>query len=183
MDLHSFCQVDNVTFWVKETKLLTNSGTVSAQHKDTDQTIKEVSVLFAKHLVAGLGSSQSERQKIWAQLVCILPLEVGWGVGGLQLFPSARSVNIYSVFQHTSDLRIQLFLYQILHTEQKKQVLKMEVIAFAWHTEPGLHIKPETLFLCQVHGEGKNKWPSPPVIHPIKWLEICPVRTRNQKIK
>lgn len=105
------------------------------------------------------------------------------GGGGLQLFPSAQSVNIYSVFQHTSNLRIQLFLYQFLHAEQKKQVLKMEVIAFAWHTEPGLHIKPETLFLCQVHGEGKNKWPSQPVIHPIKWLEICPVRTRNQKIK
>lgn len=181
MDLHSLCRVDDVTFWVKETKLLTNSGTISAQHKDIDQTIKEVSVLFTKHLVAGLGSSQSELQKIWAQLVCILPLEVGGE--GVQLFPSAQSVNIYSVFQHTSNWRIQWFLYQFLHTEQKKQVLKMEVIAFAWHTEPGLHIKPEMLVLCQVHGEGKNKWPSQPMIHPIKWLEICPVRTRNQKIK
>lgn len=38
--------------------------TISAQHKDIDQTIKEVLVLFTKHLVAGLGSSQSELQKI-----------------------------------------------------------------------------------------------------------------------
>lgn len=158
--------------------------TISAQHEDIDQTIKEVLVLFTKHLVAGLGSSQSELQKICAQLVCILPLG-WWGLwgSGLQFFPSAPSVNIYSVFQHTSNVRIQLSLYKFLNTKQKNQVLKMEVIAFAWHTEPGLHIKREMLFLSQVHSEVKSKWPSQPMMHPINWLETCPVCTRHQKIK